>query len=55
MLQAAIEAEVGAYIEAHEQLRDANGHRLVVRNGHQKARPIQTGAGELSHQEASGQ
>lgn len=48
MLQAAVEAEVAAYIEAHEQLRDGSGHRLVVRNGHQKERTIQTGAGELA-------
>jgi len=47
MLQAAIEAEVAAYIAAHKELRDENGHRLVVRNGHQPERQVQTGAGQL--------
>ena len=48
MLQAAIEAEVAAYIEAHQELRDEAGHRLVVRNGYQKEREVQTGAGPLA-------
>jgi transposase-like protein len=48
MLQMAIEEEVTAYLEAHQDLRDANGHRLVVRNGHQPQREICTGAGPLS-------
>lgn len=47
MLQAAIEAEVAAYIEAHRELLDEAGHRLVVRNGYQQEREIQTGAGPL--------
>lgn len=47
MLQSAIEAEVAAYIEAHQGLRDDNGHRLVVRNGHLPERLVQTGAGSL--------
>ena len=47
MLQMAIEAEVAAYIEAHQHLRDQQGHRLVVRNGHQGERQILTGAGPL--------
>jgi transposase-like protein len=47
MLQAAIEAEVAAYIGAHKELRDEKGHRLVVRNGHQPKRQVQTGAGQL--------
>ena len=34
MLQAAIEEEVAAYIDTHQDLRDEHGHRLVVRNGH---------------------
>ena len=28
-------------------LRDEEGHRLVVRNGHQKPRTIDTGVGEI--------
>ncbi len=48
MLQAAIEEEVAAYIEAHEDLRDDRGHRLVVRNGHLPERDVLTGAGPLT-------
>lgn len=47
MLQTALEAEVAAYIEAHEHQRDADGRRQVVRNGSAKSRAIVTGAGEL--------
>ena len=47
MLQQAIEAEVAAYIETHKDLHDERGRRLVVRNGHQPVREIQTGAGAL--------
>lgn len=48
MLQAAIEVEVAAYLEAHAELRDEDGHRLVVRNGHQPERQLATGAGPLT-------
>ena len=48
MLQAAIEEEVAAYIEAHENLRDEHGHRLVVRNGHMPEREVLTGAGRIA-------
>jgi len=50
MLQSAIEEEVAAYIEAHRHLLDDEGHRLVVRNGHQAERAILTGAGPLQVQ-----
>jgi hypothetical protein len=33
MLVAALETEVAAYLEAHRDERDADGHALVVRNG----------------------
>jgi hypothetical protein len=33
MLAVALQAEVSAYIEAHADQVDENGHRLVVRNG----------------------
>ena len=33
MIAAALEAEVEQYVEALRQLRDENGHALVVRNG----------------------
>lgn len=48
MLQVAIEAEVAAYIEAHQHLQDEQGRRLVVRNGHQAERDVLTGAGSLT-------
>ena len=42
-----IQAEVEAYIQAHQSLRDADGHRLVVRNGYHQEREIQTGIGPV--------
>ncbi len=33
MLAVALQAEVSAYIDAHAEEVDENGHRLVVRNG----------------------
>lgn len=47
MLMAALEAEVTAYIEAHQEERDAGGRALVVRNGKGKERTVQCGAGSL--------
>jgi hypothetical protein len=47
MLQAAIEAEVDEFLLAHDDRRDENGNRLVIRNGRQPARQILTGAGKL--------
>jgi hypothetical protein len=38
MLLAALEAEVAAYLEAHRDERDAEGHALVVRNGKGRTR-----------------
>ena len=39
MLAAALQAEVAAYIDAHADQLDEDGHRLVVRNGyHARAR-----------------
>ena len=48
LLIQAIEAEVAAYIEQHADCRDADGHRLVVRNGHMPERRIQTGIGPVT-------
>ncbi len=48
MLATAIEHEVDEYIAAHTGLRDADGHRLVVRNGHMPERAIQTGLGPVA-------
>lgn len=47
MLQAAIDAEVDAFIETHQDRRDGNGNRLVVKNGHLPTREILTGAGAI--------
>ena len=50
MLQQAIEAEVQEFVEQHQQRRDQNGKRLVVRNGYKPNRKIVTGAGALEVQ-----
>lgn len=51
MLAAAVEHEVAEYIERHALVRDANGRRLVVRNGRLPARKIQTGLGLVEVQQ----
>ena len=47
MLAAALQAEVGAYIDAHADQVDEAGHRLVIRNGHHAAREVATAAGAV--------
>jgi Transposase, Mutator family len=47
MLAVALEAEVSAYIDAHAEEVDENGHRLVVRNGHHNEREVITAAGSV--------
>jgi transposase-like protein len=47
MLAAALQAEVAAYIEAHAGEVDADGHRLVVRNGYHNEREVTTAAGAV--------
>jgi putative transposase len=47
LLAQAIEAEVAGYIERHADIRDGQGHRMVVRNGHLPEREIQTGIGPV--------
>ena len=47
MLAAALQAEVAAYVDAHADQLDADGHRLVVRNGYHAEREVSTGAGAL--------
>jgi len=47
MLAAALTAEVAAYVEAHADQVDGQGHRLVVRNGHHEAREVTTAAGAV--------
>ena len=50
MLAAALEAEVDAYIQAHQTERDQTGRALVVRHGKAQERTIQCGAGSLEIQ-----
>ncbi len=47
MLQAAIDAEVDAFVEGHQDRRDEQGRRLVVKNGSLPTRDILTGAGAI--------
>ena len=47
LLAQAIEAEVAAFMEPHQTLKDPEGHRRVVRNGYLPERTIQTGIGEV--------
>jgi transposase-like protein len=47
MLAAALQAEVAAYVETHRGELDAEGHRLVVRNGYHTAREVTTAAGAV--------
>jgi putative transposase len=47
MLAEALEAGVDAYLAAHAAERDANGRRLVVRNGSHQPREVLTSAGAV--------
>lgn len=47
MLRQALEVEVAAYLERHQE-RDQRGHALVVRNGKARARKVSCGAGTLT-------
>ena len=47
MLAAALLAEVAAYVDAHAEQVDADGHRLVVRNGFHVEREVTTAAGSV--------
>ena len=47
MLGEAIEAEVAAWVAAHEHLTDDEGHRAVVRNGYLPKRTILSGVGPV--------
>lgn len=51
MLQAALEAEVENFLVEHQDRRDEQGRRLVVRNGHLPQREVLTGAGPLEVQQ----
>jgi len=47
MLAQAIDAEVAEWIESHREVRDAAGHRQVVRNGRLPKRTILSGVGPI--------
>ena len=47
MLAAALEAEADAYVESFVDELDGDGRRLVVRNGHARARRVTTVAGAV--------
>jgi putative transposase len=47
LLAQAIEAEVADWIDRHQDCRDEQGRRQVVRNGHLPARTITTGVGSV--------
>ena len=51
MLQAAIDAEVEAFLQDYQHRRDENGRRLVVKNGSLPTRNILTGAGSIPIQQ----
>src|SRR5271157_1915442 len=48
LLQAALEAEVEEHLDRYEHLKDAEGHQMVVRNGHAPRRLILTGVGPVA-------
>ena len=45
MLMTALAVEVAQYVDAHQEARDEDGRRLVVRNGRAQARKVTCGAG----------
>ena len=55
MLMKALAVEVAQYVDEHADERDAQGHRLVVRNGRAQARTVTCGAGTLGGPGAAGQ
>lgn len=48
LLAQAIEAEVAEWIDSHADLKNTDGHRQVVRNGHLPKRTITTGVGPIA-------
>src|ERR1700733_5407463 len=51
LLAQAIEAEVAARVDDHAHLKDDQGRRQVIRNGHLPERAIQTGIGAVEVQQ----
>jgi len=47
LLAQAVEDEVTVFLAAHADIRDDEGHQMIVRNGYLPARTIQTGIGAV--------
>jgi putative transposase len=47
MLHQALMAEVEAHVESHQELRDEQGHAVVVRNGYAPSRKLVMGSGPV--------
>ena len=52
MLQLALENEVDEYIETHKELKDEQGRRVVMKNGHHPQRALVSGLGPLTIQQS---
>ena len=50
LLRAALEAEVEEYLQKHQAVRNEDGRRMVVRNGHGTERSLQSGLGAIEVQ-----
>jgi transposase-like protein len=50
LLKPALEAELRAYVAAHQEEREAQGRALVVRHGHARGRQVTLGSGTLTVQ-----
>ena len=51
LLAAALQVEVDEYLQRYAELKDGQGRRQIVRNGHLPAREIQTGIGAVAVQQ----
>jgi len=47
LLKMSLQAEVDEYIQENFEVKDSNGHRMVVRNGSSQKRKVLTGAGVI--------
>ncbi len=52
LLQLALENEVNEYLEAHKDLKDEQGRRVVVKNGYHPQRDLISGLGPLTIQQS---
>ncbi|MDR1957683.1 MAG: hypothetical protein LBQ54_01320 [Planctomycetaceae bacterium] len=47
LLTEALECEIAGHLAKYESVRDGQGHKQIVRNGHSKERSLLTGVGEI--------